>query len=71
MLDKTRSLKADCVAYDLEDSVTRGKKADARANIRRFLGQPKAPGISENAVRINAVGTAFAADDITEVVRPH
>jgi len=70
MLDKTRGLTADCVAYDLEDSVTRGKKAEARANIRRFLEQPKAPGIKECAVRINAVGTGYEADDISGVVCP-
>lgn len=70
MLDKTRGLTADCVAYDLEDSVTRGKKAEARANIRRFLEKPKAPGIKECAVRINAVGTGYEADDISGVVCP-
>lgn len=68
MLEKTRGLTADCVAYDLEDSVTPGKKAEARANIRRFLEQPKANGISEYAVRINAIGTGYEADDIAEVV---
>jgi len=68
MLDKTQGLTADCVAYDLEDSVTPGKKAEARANIRRFLEQPKASGIKEYAVRINAVGSGYEADDISEVV---
>lgn len=68
MLDKTRGLVADCVAYDLEDSVTPGKKAEARANIRRFLEHPNAPGVKECAVRINAVGTGYEADDIAEVV---
>ena len=69
MLDKTRGLNADCVAYDLEDSVTPGRKVEARSNIRRFLEQPRISGVKECAVRINAVGSNYAADDILEVVR--
>lgn len=69
MLDKSRGLTADCVAYDLEDSVTSNKKAEARFNIRKFLEQPRADGIKECAVRINAVGTGYEADDIEAVVR--
>lgn len=68
MLDKTRGLTADCVAYDLEDSVTSNRKAEARSNIRRFLEQPRADGIKECAVRINAVGTGHEANDIEAVV---
>ena len=68
MLDKSRGLTADCVAYDLEDSVTSNKKAEARSNIREFLKQPRADGIKECAVRINAVGTGHEADDIEAVV---
>ena len=69
MLDKTRGLNADCVTYDLEDSVTPGRKAEARSNIRRFLEQPRLSEVKECAVRINAVGSTYAADDILEVVR--
>ena len=69
MLDKARGLNADCVAFDLEDSVTPGRKAEARSNIRRFLEQPRVSGVKECAVRINAVGSSYAADDILEVVR--
>ena len=69
MLDKSRGLTADCVAYDLEDSVTMNKKADARANVRRFLDQDPATGIQEYAVRINSVGSGLEADDLEEVVR--
>ena len=68
MLDKSRSLDVDCVAYDLEDSVTPGKKTEARANLRRFLEQPRAAGIKEQAVRINAVESGLALEDLTEVV---
>ena len=68
MLDKSRGLTADCVAYDLEDSVTSNKKAEARSNIQKFLEQPRADGIKECAVRINAVGTGHEADDLEAVV---
>jgi len=69
MLDKSRGLSVDCVAYDLEDSVTLGKKAEARSNIRKFLEQPRAASIKDQAVRINSVESGLALDDLTEVVR--
>lgn len=69
MLDRSRGFNADCVAYDLEDSVIPSRKAEARSNIRRFLEQPRISGVKECAVRINAVGSSYAADDILEVVR--
>lgn len=68
MLDKSRTLTADCVAYDLEDSVTSNRKAEARSTVRKFLEQPRADGIKESAVRINAVGTGLEAQDIEAVV---
>ncbi|KAL9636129.1 MAG: hypothetical protein Q9164_003020 [Protoblastenia rupestris] len=72
MLDKSRSLTVDCVAYDLEDSVIMNKKAEARHNLQHFLGQPKAPNIKERAVRINAVGSGMGEDDLAEVCKaPH
>ncbi|KAL8735694.1 MAG: hypothetical protein Q9181_002736 [Wetmoreana brouardii] len=69
MLDKSRGLTVDCVAYDLEDSVTPGKKTEARANIRHVLQQPRSAAVKENAVRINAVQTGLALDDLTEVLK--
>ena len=68
MLDKSRGLAADCVAYDLEDSVTSNRKAEARSILKGFLEQPRADGIKECAVRINAVGTGHEADDIEAMV---
>ena len=58
----------DCMAYDLEDSVTLTRKREARANIRQLLDQPRAAGIKEQSVRINAVESGLALDDLTEVV---
>ncbi|KAB2577906.1 Citrate lyase subunit beta [Lasiodiplodia theobromae] len=70
MLDKSRGIASvDTVAYDLEDSVTPGKKAEARANLRQLLDQPRVPGIREQAVRINSVDSGYALDDLTEVLK--
>lgn len=67
-IDKSRTLTADCVAYDLEDSVTPHKKAEARSLVRRALDQPAPSGIRERAVRINSVDSGLALADLTEVV---
>lgn len=67
-LEKSRGLTVDCIAYDLEDSVTPSKKVESRKNLRELLGKPRAPGIREQAVRINAVETGLAEDDLKEVV---
>ena len=69
-LTKSRSLRVDSVAYDLEDSVTPAKKPEARALLADFLTQPRAEGIKETAFRINAVETGLAMDDLTTVLRP-
>ena len=68
MLNSSIGQSVDCVAYDLEDSVAWSKKAEARSNLRSFLSQPRPPGIKEQAVRINAVESGLALDDLTEVV---
>ncbi|KAI9687111.1 MAG: hypothetical protein M1822_002522 [Bathelium mastoideum] len=69
MLAKSRGLNVDCVAYDLEDSVTPGKKAEARQNLRNLLEQPRVAGIREQTVRINSVDSGYALDDLTEVLK--
>ncbi|OJJ97901.1 hypothetical protein ASPACDRAFT_32102 [Aspergillus aculeatus ATCC 16872] len=68
-IDKSRTLTADCVAYDLEDSVTPHKKAEARSLVRRALDQPAPEGIRERAVRINSVDSGLALSDLTEVLQ--
>lgn len=67
-LDKSRSLTADCLTYDLEDSVTPHMKAEARNLVRRAIDQPSPSGIRERAVRINSVDSGLALGDLTEVV---
>jgi citrate lyase subunit beta-like protein len=68
-LDKSRTLTADCIAYDLEDSVTPGKKAEARSLVRKALDTTIPDGIKERAVRINSVGSGLALADLEEVVK--
>ncbi|THC99362.1 hypothetical protein EYZ11_001174 [Aspergillus tanneri] len=68
-IDKSRTLTADCVAYDLEDSVTPYKKAEARRLVRRALDQSAPSGIRERAVRINSVDSGLALADLTEVLQ--
>lgn len=69
MLEKSRGLNVDCITYDLEDSVTLAQKPIARQQIREFLAQPRAAGIREQAVRINAVETGLALGDLTEILK--
>ncbi len=68
MLAKTKGLKVDCVAYDLEDSVTPHKKEEARMGVSRFLHEPRPLNITELAVRINPVTSTWAERDLLEVV---
>ena len=68
-LDKSRTLTADCIAYDLEDSVTPSRKAEARALVRKAIDQDIPPQIKERAVRINSVGSGLALDDLREVLK--
>jgi citrate lyase subunit beta-like protein len=68
-LKKSTSLKVDCVAYDLEDSVVPAAKQEAREQIVQYLkenGRP--PHIKEIAIRINSVDSGFALDDLNETV---
>jgi len=69
MLEKSRGLAVDNVTYDLEDAVTHSQKSAARVQLAQFLTQPRAPSIREQAVRINAVNTKLALEDMTAVVR--
>lgn len=69
-LEKSRGINVDTIAYDLEDSVTPGKKAEARHNLKDILSRDRSSSIKEQAVRINSVDSGYALDDLTEVVCP-
>ena len=67
MLTKSLGLKSDNVTYDLEDSVTPSLKPSARQQLKSHLSELslRPSGIAELAVRVNAVSTKFALDDLT------
>ncbi|KAJ4860531.1 hpcH/HpaI aldolase/citrate lyase family domain-containing protein [Trichoderma breve] len=67
MLSKSLALTTDNVTYDLEDSVTPSQKGNARNQLKEHISTLKSrpSTISELAVRINAVSTPFALDDLT------
>jgi len=77
MLVKSLGIKSDNVTYDLEDSVTPAAKPTARQALREHLsklprggegggtGPRRRPSnIGELAIRINAVSTPYALDDL-------
>jgi len=68
-LQKSHSLTLDTAAYDLEDSVPPSLKSAARQHLRDFLTQPRPPNITELGVRINAISTGLALDDLTAVLQ--
>jgi len=57
---------ADAVVADLENAVAPGEKAAARALVRSVFAAGEEPG-PLRLVRVNAVGTAFHADDMAAV----
>ncbi|KAK0119024.1 hypothetical protein ONS96_012093 [Cadophora gregata f. sp. sojae] len=60
----------DTVSYDLEDSVTPTQKPTARKALLEFLSSPTRPSnINELSVRINAVSSGLALDDLTTVLK--
>lgn len=67
MLTKSVGLASDNVTYDLEDSVTPTAKPSARSALQSHIASlsSRPASISELAVRINAVSTPFALDDLT------
>ncbi|KAK7530555.1 citrate lyase-like protein subunit beta [Phyllosticta citricarpa] len=69
MIEKSRALNVDTIAYDLEDSVTPDKKEEARFNLRKLFEQPRPQGIREQAVRINSIDSGLAERDLLEVLK--
>ncbi|EXA46330.1 citrate lyase subunit beta-like protein [Fusarium oxysporum f. sp. pisi HDV247] len=66
MLLKSLGIKSDNMTYDLEDSVIPSMKESARTHLKTHLdGMDRNPAfMSEVAVRVNAVSTTFALEDI-------
>ncbi|MEN9629176.1 MAG: hypothetical protein RJA10_2403 [Pseudomonadota bacterium] len=71
LFDKALAGPADGLSFDLEDSVTEGRKAEARDAIRALLLRPEAAASGKTLiVRVNALGTAHFAADVAAVVQP-
>src|ERR1043166_9380362 len=66
-IEKARTLPADCIVLDLEDSVAPDGKVAARAQVRDAL---KAGGFGkrEVVVRINGLDTEWWLDDLDAVM---
>ena len=56
--------------YDLEDAVTAAQKPTARHIIKDALNLPRPRGVKEVSVRVNAVETGLALEDLRVVVCP-
>jgi citrate lyase subunit beta/citryl-CoA lyase len=67
-LEKIASLYCDAVIFDLEDSVSLGRKGEARDNLVRFFTE-KAPSNKERVIRINPLDSDFGRDDLDLVLR--
>jgi citrate lyase subunit beta/citryl-CoA lyase len=65
-MEKARGLEADALILDLEDSVTRARKAYARAAVAEFLNRTR--GALPRFVRINSLKTEFADQDLEAVI---
>ena len=69
MLTKSLSLTSDNITYDLEDAVSASMKPSARKSLHTHLTTlPSRPSsLGELAVRINAVSTPYALDDLLSI----
>jgi len=69
---KALASAADAVSFDLEDSVTRERKQNARQTLRDWLvALPAAQALAKQLiVRVNALDTPYFAADIDAVVQP-
>ncbi|MEH6725461.1 MAG: CoA ester lyase [Hyphomicrobiales bacterium] len=66
VMDSPDMLGADCVIFDLEDSITTEGKADAREALRAALAGKRPKG--RILVRINALGTDWGTEDFPAVL---
>src|SRR3990167_3553261 len=63
MLAKSLAIDADSLVLDLEDAVTPGRKAEARAVVSGWLRDVDF-GRQERTVRINPLDTPWGRDDL-------
>jgi len=66
-LKKVKELKADVIIFDLEDSVIKSKKDEARVKVSDAIKKMRT---NVKFVRVNGVHTEFFINDLEELVRP-
>jgi citrate lyase subunit beta/citryl-CoA lyase len=71
LFDKALAGDADALSFDLEDSVSPGRKADARQALQDVLGSAAARGSGKTLIaRVNPYGSEHFEADVPAVVRP-
>jgi citrate lyase subunit beta / citryl-CoA lyase len=71
LFDKALRGDADALSFDLEDSVSESRKADARRALQELLAGPAAGASGKTLIaRVNACGTEHFEADVRAVVRP-
>lgn len=70
MLDKATGLKPDAVVPDMEDSVPRGEKRNARRLVASYLRTLAEAG-HRIIPRVNALNTGLMEDDLRAVIGPY
>ena len=66
-LEKAKSIDADCLILDLEDSVAPDKKAEARGQVAAAVAAG-GYGKREVIIRINGIGTPWYNEDISAAI---
>lgn len=71
LFDKALRGDADALSFDLEDSVSEGRKAEARRALQDLLGGSSARASGKTLIaRVNPRGSAHFEADVQAVVRP-
>ena len=71
LFDKALRGQADALSFDLEDSVSAGRKLEARGALQDLLSGPAARDSGKTLiVRVNPFGSEHFAADVRAVVRP-
>lgn len=71
LFEKALSSQADGLSFDLEDAVADDKKSEARDILKQWLQKPAVINSDKVIiVRVNAMDTAYFAEDIQSVVQP-
>jgi citrate lyase subunit beta/citryl-CoA lyase len=71
LFDKALGGDADALSFDLEDSVSEGRKADARRSLQDLLSGPAARASVKTLIaRVNPCGSEHFDADVRAVVRP-